>query len=110
VTLSLLGGSENLNAIACGKQEPFEHYSAPARVRYTGTASPVPSGRWKVKIKLKVCRGGAFVDSSSQKIVGQPSGRYDGLLAVHAPGSYSVRAELEPGGKPQSAKVYLQVR
>src|SRR5438067_3841 len=53
VTLSLLGGTGNLNAVACGKQEPFEDYSAPAQVRYTGTVSPAPApGRWKVKLKL----------------------------------------------------------
>src|SRR5437868_3648643 len=54
--LSLGGGSGNLNAVACGKQEAFEDYGAPAQVKYTGTVSPAPKGRWKVKVKLKVCR------------------------------------------------------
>jgi hypothetical protein len=110
VTLTVLGGTGNLNAVACGKQEPFEDYGAPAQVSYTGNVTPAPSGRFKVKLKLKVCKGGSFVDTSSQKIVGQPSGRFDGVFAITTPGAYSLRAGLEPGDNPQSQKVYMQVR
>jgi hypothetical protein len=109
VTLSVLGGSSNQNAVACGKQEAFERYRAPAEVRYTGMVSPAPSGRFKVKLKLKVCSGGGFVDAASQKIVGQPSGRFDGVMTVSNAGSYSLRATLEGSSRPQSQKVYLQV-
>jgi hypothetical protein len=109
VTLSISGGTGNLNAVACGKQEPFEHYTAPAQVHYSGTVTPAPSGRWKVKIKLKVCNGTSFVDSASQKIVGQPSGSFDGIFPVLKPGSYSLRAELESASKPESPKLYLQL-
>jgi hypothetical protein len=110
VTLSVLGSSGNLNTTACGKQEPFEHYTAPAQVRYTGMVSPAPSGRWKVKVKLKLCNGKAFVDAGSQKIVGQPTGRYDGLFPVDRVGYYSLRATLEGNGRPESPKIYLQAR
>jgi hypothetical protein len=108
VTLTLVGGSANQNAVACGKQEAFERYTAPAQVRYTGTVSPAPSGRWKVKVKLKVCRGSSFVDAGSQKIVGQAGGRFDGVMPVSERGSYSLRATLEGSGRPESQKVYLQ--
>jgi hypothetical protein len=111
VTLSVAGSSGNLNATACGKQEPFEHYSAPAQVRYTGMVSPAPSARWKVKLKLKICRGGGFVDAGSQKIVGEPSGRFDGVFPIAKAGSYSLRAKLEgSGGNPESPKIYLQLQ
>ena len=109
VTLQLLGGSGNLNATACGKQEPFENYSAPAQVRYTGMVTPAPGGRYKVKLKLKLCNGKSFVDTASQKIVGQTSGRYDGVLPVTKPGYYSLRTTLEGGSRPQSPKQYLKV-
>ena len=109
VSLSVSGGTGNLNAVACGKQEPFEHYTAPAQVHYSGSVSPAPSGRWKVKIKLKVCNGSTFVDSASQKIVGQPSGQFAGIFPVLKAGSYQLRAELESGGKPESPKLYLQL-
>jgi hypothetical protein len=108
--LSLSGGSGNLNAVACGKQEAFEDYAAPAQVKYTGTVSPAPKGRWKVKVKLKQCRGSAFADSTSQKIVGQPGGRFDGIMPVPSAGSYSLEAHLEADGEPESEKVYLQVK
>lgn len=110
-TIALTGSNGNLNDVACGKQEPFEHYDAPAVVRYTGSVSPAPSGRWKVKVKLKQCRGGSFVEASSQKIVGQAGGRFDGVFAVTAQGSYSVEAKFEgSSNSPESEKVYLQVK
>jgi hypothetical protein len=109
VTLSIAGGTGNLNAVKCGKQEPFEHYAAPAQVKYSGTVTPAPSGRWKVKLKLKLCNGKSFVDAASQKIVGQTSGRFDGVFPVSKSGAYSLRATLEGGKRPQSDKQYLQV-
>jgi hypothetical protein len=79
-------------------------------VKYTGQVSPAPSGRWKVKVKLKLCSGSSFVEVTSQKIVGQPSGRFDGLFPVNKAGYYSMRAELEgQTPKPQSPKLYLKV-
>jgi hypothetical protein len=108
--LSLSGGSGNLNAVACGKQEPFEDYAAPAQVRFSGTVSPAPKGRWKVKVKLKACRGSAFADSTTQKLVGQPGGRFDGVMPVPTAGSYSLEAHFEGGSSPESEKVYLQVK
>lgn len=109
VTLSLVDGQSNVNATACGKQEAFERYPSPARVAYTGDVSPAPSGRFKVKLKLKRCDGNQFVDADSQKIVGQSSGRFDGVFAITRPGAYSLRATLEGSGRPVSPKVYLQV-
>jgi hypothetical protein len=110
VTLSISGAKGNLNATACGKQEAFYDYTSPAQVSYSGTVSPVPSGRWKVKIKLKRCVGNAFTDADSQKIVGQNDGRFSGVFPVPAKGAYSVRARLEGHGQPESPKVYLQVQ
>ena len=109
MTLSVSGAKGNLNATACGKQEAFYDYGAPAQVRYSGTVSPAPSGRWKIKIKLKRCVGSSFTDADSQKIVGQNDGRFDGVFPVPAKGSYSLRARLEGHGQPQSQKVYVQV-
>jgi hypothetical protein len=110
VTLSVSGAKGNLNATACGKQEAFFDYSAPAQVSYSGTVSPVPSGRWKIKIKLKRCVSGAFTDVDSQKIVGQNDGRFSGVFPVPAKGAYSLRARLEGHGQPESPKVYVQVQ
>src|SRR5437763_9741147 len=65
VTLAVGGGTGNLNGVECGKQEAFEHYDFPAQVTYSGTVNPAPSGRWKVKLKLKRCNGWSFVDADS---------------------------------------------
>jgi hypothetical protein len=110
VTLSVSGARGNLNASACGKQEAFYDYGAPAHVSYSGTVSPAPSGRWKLKIKLKRCVGNAFTDADAQKIVGQNDGRFSGVFAIPAKGSYSLRARLEGHGRTESEKVYVQVQ
>jgi hypothetical protein len=112
ITLQIGGSNRNVNATACGKTEPFQIYpKAPARVPYTGTVSPAPDGRWKVKVKLKRCApGGDFQDvSGEQKIVGQPGGRFSGELPVPEAGSYSVRARFQGDERPQSDKLYLKV-
>jgi hypothetical protein len=109
LTLSINGGTGNLNGVECGKQEAFEHFDFPAQVSYSGSVSPAPSGRWKVKLKLKRCNGSSFADTNSQKIVGQPNGQFDGVFVIPARGAYSLRATLEGAGKPQSPKVYLRV-
>lgn len=110
VTLSVSGASGNLNATQCGKQEAFYQYKAPAQVSYSGTVSPVPSGRWKIKIKLKRCVGNGFTDADSQKIVGQNDGHFSGVFPIPAKGAYSLRARLEGHGQPESLKVYVQVQ
>jgi hypothetical protein len=109
LTLSVGGGTGNLNAVACGKQEAFEHYDFPAQVTYSGTVNPAPSGRWKVKLKLKRCQGSSFSDADSQKIVGQSNGQFSGVFVISTRGAYSLRAALEGDGRPQSPKVYLRV-
>jgi hypothetical protein len=112
VTLQLSGSDRNVNMTACGKQEPFQMYAkAPARVPYSGTVTPAPDGRWKVKVKLKRCEtGGNFQDvSGEQKIVGQPGGKFSGEIPVSESGSYSVRARFQGDNRPQSDKLYLRV-
>jgi hypothetical protein len=112
ITLQLGGSAQNLNQSACGKQEPFAIYpSAPARVPYSGTVNPAPSGRWKVKLKLKRCTpGGDFQDvAGEQKIVGQPGGRFSGVFPVPEKGLYSLRAKFQGDNQPQSDKLYLKV-
>jgi hypothetical protein len=109
VTLSVGGGTGNLNGVECRKQEAFEHYDFPAQVTYSGSVSPAPSGRWKVKLKLKRCNGSSFVDTDSQKIVGQSSGQFSGVFVISKHGAFSLRATLEGGKRPQSQKVYLRV-
>jgi len=109
VSLDLTGSTGNQNFTACNKQEAFFLYAGPAQLRFTGQVSPTPDGRWKVKIKIKQCTGGKFVDVTSQKLVGQSSGRYDGSIPIAEKGYYFARAQLEGGGKSRSEKQYFRV-
>lgn len=109
VTLELTGSTGNQNFTACAKQAAFFLYSGPAQVRFTGEVKPAPGGRWKVKVKFKQCSGGKFVDVTSQKLVGQSSGRYDGSIPIAEKGYYYARAQLEGGAKPRSEKQYFRV-
>ena len=109
VTLQLTGAAGNQNFTACSKQEAFFLYSGPAQVRFTGQVKPAPGGRWKVKVKIKQCSGGKFVDVTSQKLVGQSSGRYDGSIPVAETGYYYARAQLQGGDKPRSENQYFRV-
>ena len=90
---------------------PRAEQKAPARVPYSGTVSPSPDGRWKVKVKLKRCEtNGNFQDvSGEQKIVGQPGGKFSGEIPVPENGAYSIRARFQSDNRPQSDKLYLKV-
>jgi hypothetical protein len=112
INLQVGGSTRNVNATACGKTEPFQIYpKAPARIPYSGTVSPAPDGRWKVKVKLKRCApGGDFQDvAGEQKIVGQPGGKFSGEFPIGEAGSYSIRAKFQGDNKPQSDKLYVKV-
>lgn len=109
VTLQLTGAAGNQNFTACAKQEAFFLYSGPAQVRFTGEVKPAPGGRWKVKVKVKQCSSGKFVDVTSQKLVGQSSGRYDGSIPIAEKGYYYARAQLQAGDKTRSENQYFRV-
>src|SRR3954465_3521257 len=110
IDAALSGGQGNRNATACGKQEPFEQYTTRDEVVYSGRVDPAPDGRWKVKGKIKKCNGGEFVESNSQKIVGQPGGRYEGAFRDIAKGDYFLRARYQGGEQPETEKYYFQVK
>jgi hypothetical protein len=110
IAVSLSGGQGNRNAEACGKQEAFEQYTTRDEVVYAGRVDPAPGGRWKVKVKIKKCNGKEFVESSSQKIVGQPDGRYEGAFRDIGKGDYFLRARYQDGDRPETEKFYFQVK
>ena len=110
IQVALSGGQGNRNAEACGKQEAFEQYTTADEVVYAGRVDPAPDGRWKVKVKIKKCNGSEFVESSSQKIVGQPDGRYEGAFRDIGKGDYFLRARYQGGKQPETEKYYFQVK
>ena len=110
IRVALTGGQRNRNATACDKQEPFQQYTTRDEVVYSGTVSPPPDGRWKVKVKIKKCAGKEFVESASQKIVGLPNGRYEGAFRDIGKGYYFLRARYQGGDQPETDKFYFQVK
>lgn len=98
VTLDLKGGT-NEAAAACGTTHHFAVLSAAKPVRFGGDVKPVPSGRWKVKLKVKVCRAGSFQDLTKVEASRDKStGHYSGSFTV-GPGRYFARASLYVNGK-----------
>ncbi len=110
ISVALTGGEGNINATACGKQEPFEQYATSDPVGYAGRVAPSPGDRWKVKVKIKKCAGKEFVESGSQKIVGLPDGRYEGRFRDIGKGFYFLRARYQGGDQPETDKFYFQVK
>ena len=56
VTLNLEGGYGNVNtSTRCGAVNHYTKYHLGHTIQMNGTVLPVPSGAWKVKIKVKRC-------------------------------------------------------
>lgn len=94
MTLALHGGGSTILS-ACGAQHHYRVYPAGTPIVFSGTVSPIPSGRWKVKLKIKVCQGSDFVkltkvDASEN----ESTGSFTGSFPAPAAGVYEARAEL----------------
>jgi hypothetical protein len=73
----------------------YRAYAAGTTISYSGTVAPIPSGHWKVKIKIKVCSGGAFVDLVKIEATrDRHTGAFAGSFRAPAAGDYEARAEL----------------
>ena len=103
VTLLLHDGS-NVSIAACGAEHHYRAYAVGATVKYSGAVSPIPSGRWKVKLKIKVCTGGRFTDVGKiEALRNKHTGAYSGSFQAPAAGIYEARATLYLNGA-ESAK------
>lgn len=98
VTLDLKGGrSQDLTA--CGAVHHYAVFGSRGGQEFAGTVTPAPAGRWKVKVKLKVCRHGAFttiakVPASRDK----HTGAFRGVLPRLPQGAYFARASVYLNG------------
>jgi hypothetical protein len=94
LTLALKGGS-NATLSACGVLHHYRVYAAGTTISYSGTVTPVPTGHWKVKLKIKVCSGGTFIDlvkvDASRN---DRTGVFRGTFPAPPTGDYEARAEL----------------
>ena len=112
VTLNLKSGTA-ATAADCGAPHHFTRYRSDSRIEFAGTVRPIPTGRWKVKLKIKRCSAGstAFetkVDATRDK----HSGAFSGTLPKLAPGAYFARASLYVDGskRARSDKRHFSLR
>ena len=64
ITLNLKGGYRNQQRIACSARHHYTLYHRGGTLRMDGYVSPAPAlpdGAWRVKVKIKQCKGGRFV-------------------------------------------------
>ncbi len=112
IAFTLRGGG-NTSTRACGATHHYRTYASGAPVSFVGTVHPVPTGRWKVKLKIKVCDGASF--RSFAKVDAQrrgSQGAFSGGFPAPPTGRYSIRAELYLNGAVvgKSEKRHLATR
>lgn len=92
VSLNLNGGYKNRNIVACGDLHhyTFFHRSG-GNIHFNGRVSPAPSGSYRVKLKLKKCKNGAFRTVWQKYYQGHPLGRVKGAFAPPKRGYYFAR-------------------
>jgi hypothetical protein len=95
VTLNLQGGNGDESAVACGIRHHYTLYPTGAVIHYNGTVMPAPTGKWKVKIKIKRCGGSRFQDVWSGKVVGGHGGRFSGTIPSQGSGRFFARAAID---------------
>jgi len=64
ITLNLKGGYRNQQRTACAARHHYTLYHRGGMLKMDGFVSPAPAlpdGTWRVKIKIKQCKGGRFV-------------------------------------------------
>jgi len=65
ITLNLKGGYKNQTRVACAQRNHYTVYHRGGTLKMDGYVSPAPAlpdGAWRVKIKVKRCKAGRFVE------------------------------------------------
>ena len=95
VTLKLKGEYAKRHRAACHKRENFRLYHRGSTIEYKGFLTPPPAGHFPVRLEVKHCVGGRFVQISSRDTVGKKlTGKYKGFFGARAlaPRSHKPRA------------------
>ncbi|MCA1689226.1 MAG: hypothetical protein LC720_01905 [Actinobacteria bacterium] len=97
VTLRLKGANKR-PATACGTSHLSARYAAGATILFAGTLTPLPTGRYKVEVKVKVCRGGVFSPVAKVRaVLRKRDGTFTGILPKLPAGDYFARAAVLAG-------------
>ncbi|MCA1690322.1 MAG: hypothetical protein LC720_07820, partial [Actinobacteria bacterium] len=85
---------------ACGTSHLSARYAAGATIHFAGTLAPIPTGRYKVRVKVKVCRGGVFSPVAEVRaVVRKREGTFTGILPKLPAGDYFARATVLAGAR-----------
>jgi hypothetical protein len=94
LTVDLHGGGDAMVS-ACGETHHYRTYAAGTTIAYTGTVSPIPQARWKVKLQIKICAGGTYIDVMKLDATrNKHTGAFSGTFTALPGGLYYARAEL----------------
>lgn len=94
VSLELHGGTSS-TVTACGLQHHQRRYPGGSTIKFSGSVKPIPNAQWKVKIKIKACQGGAYVDVSKFQVpVNKHTGTFAGTFSAPPAGFYEATARL----------------
>jgi hypothetical protein len=109
VSLALIGSSRGGDAMVCGASRHYAVYPAGSTIHFQGTISKAAA--WKVKVKLKACRAGAFQAAGEASTTLPSKTTYTGSFAAPIAGYYFARADLEQGGVRvgRSDKAYFEI-
>jgi len=111
VVLNLKGGTGSELALACGLRHHYTLYARGTAISYEGAVKPAPTGKWKVKVKVKQCGSHGFQEVFSGKVAGRRGGHFSGTIPPRAGGRFFARAYYETVQPPtQSDKEYFHTR
>jgi len=110
ISLALLGEGSGGEAAVCGGTRRYAIYSAGSTIHFQGTMTKAAA--WKVKLKLKACRAGAFQPAGEASATLPTNKSYTGSFPAPISGYYFARAELKQGEAlvGRSDKAYFEVR
>lgn len=110
ISLVLVGQRKTGEAPACGATRSYAIYPAGSTIHFQGTISKAAA--WKVKVKLKACRAGAFQPAGEAAATLPSQTSYVGSFPAPIAGYYVARADLEAGGArfARSDKAYFEIR
>lgn len=112
VSLHLAGGGGKAAISACGTTHHYKIYPGGSTIAFRGASSLSGGASLRVKLKLKVCVGGAFEPAGEAAATVAANGSFIGSFHAPSDGAYSARAELKQGGVliTRSRKRYFEVR
>jgi hypothetical protein len=95
ITFDLLGRSGDATSSVCGAPRHYHTYQPGETLGISGRVRPIPSARWKVKVKVEVCSGATFTDLVKiEATINKHTGTFTGSFPAPAAGFYRARAEL----------------